>query len=306
MSVRLSIALSIAAVVAAAGLLYSLQRDKTFSWQHDQPQDSTAALERAMKVIASAGGVDTTFVRSLITSPQTRFDSALVSIIVTNFASKPDYSHNYNAYSVKQVRQFLINNATVLAQAEQLYNVPAEAIAAILWVETKHGRYTGKHHIPSVYLSVALSAEPDFIERNVERVVTGPGADTLSRDSIRALVERKAEKKVRWAISQLQALEHIAKEGTLDVHRLRGSWAGAFGLSQFLPSSYRSWAVDGDADGDIDLYSTSDAIFSVANYLQKNGWGTTEADQRKAVFHYNNSTAYVDAVLRLTFLAKQP
>lgn len=259
-----------------------------------------------MKVIAAFGGVDTSFVRELITSPQTQFDTTLVSINVTNFASKPDYSHNYNAYSLKHVRQFLSDNATVLSQAEQQYNVPAEAIAAILWVETKHGRYTGKHHIPSVYLSVALSSEPEFIERNVERVITGPGADTLSRDSIRALVERKAEKKVRWAISQLQALQHIAKDGTLDVHRLRGSWAGAFGLSQFLPSSYRSWAVDGDADGDIDLYSTSDAVFSVANYLQKNGWGSTEADQRKAVFHYNNSTAYVDAVLRLASLAKRP
>jgi membrane-bound lytic murein transglycosylase B len=304
MSSRLTISLGLSAALLAAGLVFAIQPDGQNGNAPIARPDTTGALERALKVIASHGGVDTGFVRELIASPQTRFDTTLVSINVTNFASKPDYSHNYNAYSLQQVRQFLQAHTTMLAEAEQQYGVPAEAIAAILWVETKYGRYTGKHHIPSVYLSVALSAEPEFIERNVERVVTGAGADTLSRDSVRAMVERKADKKVRWAISQLQALEYIARHGTLDVHRLRGSWAGAFGLSQFLPSSYREWAVDGDRDGDVDLYSTHDAIFSVGNYLNKNGWGASDAEQRKAVFHYNNSTAYVDAVLHLAALAK--
>jgi membrane-bound lytic murein transglycosylase B len=49
----------------------------------------------------------------------------------------------------------------------------------------------------------------------------------------------------------------------------------------------------------------NDAVFSVANYLKTNGWGETEDEQRKAVFHYNNSSAYVDAVLKLAELIKE-
>jgi membrane-bound lytic murein transglycosylase B len=62
--------------------------------------------------------------------------------------------------------------------------------------------------------------------------------------------------------------------------------------------------VDGNNDGTIDLYTIDDAIFSVANYLRANGWGEDLRQKRAAVFHYNNSQAYVDAVLTLASKAR--
>ncbi|HPU23830.1 MAG TPA: lytic transglycosylase domain-containing protein, partial [Candidatus Kapabacteria bacterium] len=83
-----------------------------------------------------------------------------------------------------------------------------------------------------------------------------------------------------------------------------GSWAGAFGIPQFLPSSYVKYAIDGNNDGVVDLFNLSDAVFSVANYLKSHGWGEMLSEQRKAIFAYNNSTAYVDAVMKLAEYAK--
>lgn len=260
---------------------------------------SLPPLQRAVHVIAQHGIVDTSFVRMLVELPATTFDSALVKINVTNFARKTDYTHNHNAYSVKHAKAFVKEHDAVLRAAERTYNVAREAIAAILWVETKNGRYTGKNHLPSVYLSVVLSAEDGFVERNVDNVLVHLGADSTKRDSIRTVVLAKANKKVRWAMEQLQAMHTMHREGKADVTSLRGSWAGAFGLSQFLPSSYVRWARDGNGDGRVDLFDVNDAVHSVANYLKENGWGPTLKEQRAAVFHYNNSDPYVDAVLTL-------
>ena len=123
--------------------------------------------------------------------------------------------------------------------------------------------------------------------------------DSAQVDSVRALIEKRAARKTRWAIKELKALEEIDARGVMDVSRLNGSWAGAFGYPQFLPSSYRTWAVDGDGDGTIDLYHFPDAAHSIANYLRDNGWTSKRSRQRKAVHHYNNSDAYVNAVFTL-------
>lgn len=265
---------------------------------------SPQALERAVNVVIRHGVVDSTFVRSLVSLPATRFDSGLVKINVTNFAKKTDYTHNHNAYSVKQVRKFMNEHHKLLHQAEARYAVPKQAIASILWVETKYGRYTGSNHIASVYLSVVLSAEDEFVEQSVTRVLANAGLDSTKRDSIRTIVKAKADKKVRWAMEQLAAMHAMQKAGNVDITTLRGSWAGAFGLSQFLPASYLRWARDGNNDGRIDLFNVSDAVHSVANYLKENGWGATVKQQRAAVFHYNNSDPYVDAVLTLADMVK--
>ena len=115
-------------------------------------------------------------------------------------------------------------------------------------------------------------------------------------------LEARAKYKTNWAIEQLQALEKLNKISPLPVNEIKGSWAGAFGMSQFLPSSYISWAVDGNNDGVINLFDKADAIFSVANYLSSNGWGKSDDKQRKAIWHYNHSSAYVDAVIKLSEL----
>ena len=260
-------------------------------------------LGRALDVV-TARGVDSSFAIRLITEPETRFNRDLVRINVTNFAMKPNYAHNYDAASVRRVRQFIADHDSLLAACERTYGVPKEVIAAIIWVETKYGRVLGRHHLPSVYLSVALASEPEFIEQNVRSVTQDTTLSPHQIDSVRALVKAKATRKTNWAIEQLKAMHAVERQHGLDIMSLHGSWAGAFGLPQFLPSSYQRWARDGNGDGRIDLFNRADAMHSVGNYLRSNGWAESEESHRAAVRHYNNSGAYVNAVLTLADKAK--
>lgn len=261
-------------------------------------QDTTLPLQRAIRS-ARRYGVDSMFLARLVAQPATMYHPRLLKLNVTNFAQKPDYSFNHNKASVRKVREFIRAHDSVLSKAEKAYDVPAEVIASILWVETKWGAVMGTTHVPSVYLSLMLSTDSAMVEEYIEAVMRQRVLDSSKRDSVRGVVQARALKKTQWAAEQLKALDSIQRDGTLDIMSLRGSWAGAFGLSQFLPSSYRSWAVDGNSDKEINLDHISDAVHSVANYLATNGWGPTTEQRRAAVHHYNNSQAYVDAVLTL-------
>lgn len=261
-------------------------------------------LARAAQV-AIDRGVDKAYIEQLLQDSMTSFDEKYVRTNVTNFATKPDYSHNWNSEAVASVREFLSKHHEVLHRADSIHGVPPSIIAALLWVETKHGRVTGKHHVPSVYLSVLLSNEPAFIESNTALVMKARAIDTTKIDSVRESVIKRADRKVNWAAQQLKALHTIQVRKTMNTVTLRGSWAGAFGLTQFLPSSYVSSAADGNGDGLIDLYQLDDAVFSVANYLDRAGWGKSPEQQRKAIHHYNNSDDYVNAVMKLAGLASE-
>ncbi len=244
-------------------------------------------------------GADTSFISLLLNHPDIQFDEKYIKINVTGYLKKPDYSSQYNDYSVKKCTEFIRENKFVLNDCSEKYKVPKEVITAVMWVETKHGRITGNHHIASVYLSAAMADQPEYIEMNLENLhEQWDGAD----DELPALEEKiksRARRKASWALSQLLALERMRDNTDIDIMELEGSWAGAFGWSQFLPSSYMSWAVDGNRDNTTDLFNVHDAACSIANYLSENGWGKTRKSRRSAVFHYNNSSDYVDAVLTL-------
>ncbi|MEZ4604946.1 MAG: lytic murein transglycosylase [Desulfobacterales bacterium] len=80
-----------------------------------------------------------------------------------------------------------------------------------------------------------------------------------------------------------------------------GSYAGAMGFAQFMPSNILILAEDGNDDGSINLFHHEDAIASIANYLKHYGWqpGMTREDAGKVVYHYNHSSYYVDTVLKI-------
>ena len=101
-------------------------------------------------------------------------------------------------------------------------------------------------------------------------------------------------------IQELVSFLKIYKPGELDIFTINGSIAGAFGISQFIPSSFHIFAVDGNNDGEINLFSDADAIMSVANYLKRHGWDDKYKNKRRAVYAYNHSNAYVNAVLVYT------
>ncbi|WP_019043886.1 lytic murein transglycosylase B [Comamonas testosteroni] len=142
--------------------------------------------------------------------------------------------------------QFWQANRQALARAEQQFGVPAEIIVGIIGVETIYGRNMGNFRVMDALATLAL----DFPQAH-------PRAQARS-DYFRGELE--------------QVLVTASRTGS-DPFALRGSYAGAMGLGQFMPTSWDKYAVDFDGDGRIDLFnSATDAIGSVANYFVGHGW----------------------------------
>lgn len=266
------------------------------------PQIRDSEKERVFKPVIEkllAKGADTLFVYKLINDPNATFDDNFIKINVTGYLKKADYTSHYSSRSVRKTKDFVKRNADVLDACEEKYGVPKEFIASILWIETRHGSYLGGSHISSVFLSAALADEEEYVKMNKEALRQDFSGDSLELRRLEEKIEKRSAKKADWALNELLAIEELSKRSPIPYNEIKGSWAGAFGISQFLPSSYVKWAVDGDGDGIVNLFDEEDAIYSVANYLTVNGWGEDIESRRKAVYHYNNSSAYVDAVFKL-------
>lgn len=280
-------------------LIFMLSGLAFFTSKADSNKKETFApvLEKLYKA-----GVDSSFIENAMSNPNVRYQEKFVRINVIGAFKKPDYSNHYNKFSVKKSKTFYKENFELLKAAENKFTVPAEVITSVLWVETRHGGYLGKNNIVSVFFSTAMANTEENIQMNKDALKAKFKGTQKELDSLYNRIEKRAEKKAKWAFNQLLALEKLEKASPIDIYEIEGSWAGAFGMSQFLPSSYMSWSYDGDGDGKVNLFELEDAVFSVANYLKTNGWGESEKEQRAAVHHYNNSNAYVDAVLKLASL----
>ena len=88
-------------------------------------------------------------------------------------------------------------------------------------------------------------------------------------------------------------------KSSINIFNIKGSFAGAFGIPQFLPSNYIKFGVDGNGDGKVSLFTMEDAVLSTANYLAGFGWKAALPlpEKRKVIWNYNRSEAYVSAVL---------
>jgi membrane-bound lytic murein transglycosylase B len=140
--------------------------------------------------------------------------------------------------------RFWRENSDTLARAEQEFGVPAEIIVGIIGVETIYGRDMGTFRVIDALATLAF----DFPK-------------TEKRD------------RTQFFRDELEQLLTLANRSNIDPLSLRGSYAGAIGLGQFMPSSWTKYAIDFDGDGKVDLFSSSaDAIGSVANYFKAFNW----------------------------------
>jgi len=148
-------------------------------------------------------------------------------------------------------QKFWRQHRAALEAAREQTGVPEEFVLAIIGIETIYGRHTGNFGTLAALATLAF----DYPQANAR-------GDAHSAPSRAALFRR-----------ELEQLLLLAREMRRDPLSFKGSYAGALGLPQFLPSSVRRFAVDGDGDGRIDLAtSPADAIASVANFLQEHGW----------------------------------
>ena len=120
----------------------------------------------------------------------------------------------------------------------------------------------------------------------------------------RSQYDQKADQKAEWAYRELKAFLTYTAQHDIDTVSIKGSYAGALGIAQFMPSNILAYGQDGDGDGRIDLFNDADAIISIANYLKHYGWkpGLKRDQAYKVVYHYNHSKYYVDAILKIADL----
>jgi membrane-bound lytic murein transglycosylase B len=190
-----------------------------------------------------------------------QFQPSIITTISKPATSRP--WHEYRPLFINSKRisggiEFWNSHGGVLERARKEFGVPEEIIVAIIGVETMYGAQTGKHRVLDALTTLAF----DY-----------PKRAGFFRDE----------------------LEHyllLGRERSADLLGIRGSYAGAIGIPQFMPSSYRRYAVDFDNDGKIDLSaSAADAIGSVANYLKSYGWEAEQAIALPALVNGENYRA---------------
>ena len=192
-------------------------------------------------------------------------------------------------------RQFVAKNQAAFDRISREYGVDREVITAILLVETHFGENTGSELVLNRLARVSSVNEPGTLEENFKRISSEQPEVTIEQ------VRARANYLEETFLPQVVDLFHMTEREKLDIFTLNGSPAGAFGIPQFLPSSYMNFGVDGNGDGSISLYNISDAMFSTARFLQHYGWkkGLTEKQKREVVWNYNHSQAYVDTIFWL-------
>jgi membrane-bound lytic murein transglycosylase B len=253
MSRLLLIAISLLAALAvaapAAAQTATRKRTAERSSQRGVPY---AGNEEAMlwaDELAERRGLDHEWVRRAIGQAQ------LLPVVVRLVQPAPaGTAKNWRVYRSRFIDPVRINagvkfwqdNQEILERAETEYGVPAEIIVGIIGVETIYGQQTGNFRVIDTLATLAFNF-PESHPRAAER------RDYFRRELEHFLVMQ----------NQLQA----------DPLKPLGSYAGAMGMPQFMPSSWVRWAVDFDADGRIDLTrSAADVIGSVANYFKSYGW----------------------------------
>ena len=230
-------------------------------------------------------GLDKGYVFRTFDDPRDSFLPDVVrKIAFLRKESKDIYAKFLTPAVAAQGRAYIQAHRAALSRAEAQYGVAPEVIVGILTVESGLGSNTGKYPVFNVFASLAVMDTPEIIE------ALNLGA--AGRDRLK--------KKAAWARRALQVFLEYCAARHLDPFSYCGSWAGAMGFCQFLPSSLKSCGVSAGGQGPVDLFTHDDAIFSIASYLHQSGFQrSNRASWRRAVYSYNHSDAYVDTVLTL-------
>ena len=212
-------------------------------------QDVAARKERFISDTAAKYGIPEDQLRATLAKAQYR------QSIVNAMARPAESTRTWAQYRpifltdgrIAQGRAYLSDNRFEVNQVAERTGVPAEIILAIMGVETGWGGNMGSHNVLDALYTLAFHYP----------VIDG----------------KVNEARIAFFTDELAQLFALAKEEGFDILTLKGSYAGAMGLGQFMPSSYRRYAVDGDGDGKRDLFgSKRDAFASIANYFIGHGW----------------------------------
>ena len=177
--------------------------------------------------------------------------------VIALYNRQPEKTMSFSSYQRKIVsskmittgKQLLEKHRPLLQKISRKYQIPAKYLVSIWGIESRYGSYTGGF---SVIDSLA----------------------TLAYESRRQAFFKQ----------ELMSALRILDKKHIEISKMKGSWAGAMGQSQFMPSSFLQYAVDEDMDDKKDIWSTkADVLASIANYLKKHGWRSGERWGRKVL-----------------------
>ncbi|MFO7688706.1 MAG: lytic murein transglycosylase [Desulfobacterales bacterium] len=242
-----------------------------------------------------ADGFDQTVIRKLYARPEVMFEAKGISVYFVYRESKVNYERYTDRVHIEKARDYLREHQAAFAQAQKTYGVDPEVITAIILVETQLGTMLGSRTVLNTLSTMAALSDP-----KARNQLWGKIKDTP--DLTREVFDKKAAQKSGWAYRELKAFLHHAESQGFDPTAIKGSFAGAMGIAQFMPSNIDILAKDGNNDGEINLFDHADAIASIAFYLKEHGWqpGIERKKAAKVIYRYNRSDEYVDAILNVS------
>lgn len=267
----------------------------------DASADNPAPLSYVKDRLIS-DGYDREIIERLYSNPSVEFSPKCIMLFFPKSgggpARPPSKTSMHDQFltpqAIGKAEKFIRSNRQILSNAEKQYGVDYCVVTAIMLVETRLGENTGNW--PVVNSLSTLAALGDTENRKMFWDIM-----PSERKQSRTYYEERAKKKAEWAYSELKAFLDLAIMAGASPESVTGSYAGAIGIPQFMPSNILSLGKDGDSDSYIDLFSYSDAIFSIANYLSESGWrrGIEYDRAYSVILKYNKSGTYARTILEI-------
>jgi membrane-bound lytic murein transglycosylase B len=236
-------------------------------------------------------------IRKFYQNPKVTFETKSVSLFFVHSEAKLNYDQFTNEWSIGQAKKYMQKYREQLEKTEQTYGVDKQVITAIILVETGLGTTLGKRSVLNMLSSLSAFDDPvvrdDFWKKFKRK-------DEISKKDF----QKKAIRKSAWAYKELKAFLRYTQNEKFDPVAIQGSYAGALGIAQFMPTTLVAYARDGNQDGVIDLFTNADAMDSIASFLKRFRWipGITTEKAKKIIYRYNHSDYYVNTILKIADL----
>ncbi|MBQ5700408.1 MAG: lytic murein transglycosylase [Alphaproteobacteria bacterium] len=222
----------------------------------------------SVRTRASAENISSETVNATLKYP------SFIPSIVRSDANQSEFKLTLDGYLARTVNQTRIDNGkkkramypTLLSRIDDRYGVPPHVMLAFWGMESNYGAVKSRHKLTDAFFTLIYDGRRETFFTN-----------------------------------QLIALMKIADKNNLDINSISGSWAGAMGHFQFIPTTLAQYGADGNGDGRIDIINNvSDAMFSAGNYLNKLGWNKNERIVRRVILPADFDISLLDGKTKLT------